>query len=398
MSEKFRDLYAKRARSLTASTIRELTSLVSKPEIISLAGGWPAPEVFPVEPTVEIIQDILDKSADSALQYGASEGLREFREFLIDWIKEKEGIDADLENLIITSGSTQGMHLASNVLINPGDVSVVGLPTYFGGTGAMKNFGAELIGVPLDKNGMKVKVLRKKLGSINEDRVKLLYIQPSFQNPSGTTMPLTRRKELLNLANEFNFLILEDSPYSDLRYEGDDIPSLKSLDKSGRVIYLKSLSKIFSPGVRLSLFVGESSIVRKAVIARQFDDVCPNVLTQYLVFEYFKRGYVSEHVKKLKSYYKEKRDLMLDLLENYFPEEIQWNNPKGGFFIFVQLPEKVKAEKLLEQALEENVAFVYGAPFFIDEGGKNTMRLSFAQPTKEEIKIAVKKLANLLES
>ena len=399
MGDQFADLYSDRAHKLKASMIRELLKLVMKPEIISLAGGWPSPDTFPVSESLEIFQDILKENPEYVLQYGTSEGLLQLREFLIEWALEHDEIEMTVDNIIITNGSQQGMELASKVLIDPGDVVVVGLPTYFGGTGAFSSYGAELIGVPLDDHGMRMDLLEEKLISVQKSdrRVKFVYVQPNFHNPAGVTMPAERRRKLLDLASRFNFLIVEDNPYGDLRYDGEPVPPIASLDPEERVIYLRSFSKVFSPGIRMAWVRGEKALIRKMVIARQFIDNCANTPCQYILYEFCRRGYLDRRIAQNIAYYKEKRDFMLEALDRYFPKELKWNRPEGGFFVFFTLPPYMDGEELLQEAIARHVAFVAGAPFFIDGSGRNTLRLSYAQPNKEEIEKAVKIVAEVIK-
>lgn len=282
------------------------------------------------------------------------------------------------------------MDLAGKTLINPGDLVLVGLPTYF--VGAFTIYGAKVEGIPVDENGMQIDLLEEKLKNLerNNKRVKLLYIQPNFQNPTGATLSLERRKKVIKLAEQYDFLIVDDNPYGDLIYEGDPLPSLKALDQSERVIYLRSFSKVFSPGIRLAWVAGEEHIIRKMVIAKQYIDACSNTLSQYLMYEFCKRGYLETQIKKNIAFYKAKRDFMLQMLEKYFPKEVQWNRPLGGFFIFIRMPQYLDAEEIFCDVIDDHVAFVAGRPFFIDDSGRNTIRLSYAQSTNDEIEKAIK--------
>jgi len=397
MQEKYADFYSENIKQMKASAIREICKLISNPEVISLAGGWPDPETFPVKEAKLIINDILENNWKYALQYGTTEGLPEFRQYISQWIKKYEQINVEADNIILTTGSTQGMDLAGKTLINPGDLVFVGLPTYF--VGAFKIYGATIEGVPLDDQGMQIDCLEEKLRISNRKNknVKLVYIQPNFQNPTGATLTLERRKKLLNLADQYDFLIVEDNPYGDLNYDGKILPPLKAWDISERVIYLRSFSKVFSPGIRLAWVAGEKNVIRKMAIAKQYIDACSNTLSQYLMFEFCKRGYLKTQVKKNVAFYKAKRDFMLQAIEKYLPEEVQWNRPLGGFFIFITLPRYLDAEKILGDAIDENVAFVAGRPFFIDDSGRNTMRLSFAQSTNDEIDKAIRTLGQIIK-
>jgi len=397
MKEKFSHFYSKNISRMKASAIREICKLIDKPEVISLAGGWPDPDTFPVKEAKQIINDVLENNWKYALQYGTTEGLPELRECISQWAKNNEQINITPDNIILTAGSTQGMDLAGKTLLNPNDVIIVGLPTYF--VGAFTIYGTEVEGIPLDENGMRIDLVEEKLISLQKKnkKVKFVYIQPNFQNPTGTTLSMERRKKILQLADKYDFLIVEDNPYGDIHFEGDFLPPLKALDDSDRVIYLRSFSKVFSPGIRLAWATAEENIIRKMVVAKQYIDVCSTTLCQYIMFEFFKRGYLETQIKHNISFYKAKRDFMLQALEKYFPEQVHWNRPSGGFFFFITLPQYMDAEEILLKAIEKNVAFVAGRPFFVDDSGRNTMRLSYAQSTDEEIEKAISVIGQVIK-
>jgi len=397
MNEKFTDLYSEHIKQMKASAIREICKLIERPEVISLAGGWPDPQTFPVAEAKLIMNDILEKKWKYALQYGTTEGLPAFRKYMSQWAKQHEQVDVTANNIIFTAGSSQGMDLAGKALINPGDIVCVGLPTYF--VGAFTIYGAKVEGIPVDENGMQIDLLEEKLKILDKkkQKIKLLYIQPNFQNPTGATLKLERRQKVIQLADQFNFLIVEDNPYGDLNFDGEILPPLKALDRSERVIYLRSFSKVFSPGIRLAWMAAEENLIRKMVIAKQYIDACSSTLSQYLMYEFCKRGYLETQIKKNIAFYKAKRDVMLQALEKYFPKEVQWNRPRGGFFIFVRLPEHFDAEEIFCDAINDNVAFVAGRPFFFNNSGRNTMRLSYAQSTNEEIEKAIRVIGQMIK-
>ncbi|RME26529.1 MAG: PLP-dependent aminotransferase family protein [Deltaproteobacteria bacterium] len=392
------ELFSPPIAKLNASAIREICKLISRPQLMSLAGGWPDPQTFPVEQITAIVSDVLRENAALALQYTSSEGLPELRQWLCEWMKRRDGIACGPEQVLVTHGSAQGMELVAKALLSPGDVAIVGLPTYFGGPGACRSFGAELVGVPVDDNGMDTDALEATLGRLREvgRRAKLVYVIPDFQNPTGATMPVERRKRLVELASEYDLVVVEDSPYRDLCYDGSPPPPVKSFDGEGRVMYLRSFSKIFCPGFRLGLAVGDETLVRKMVIARQFEDCCTAAFGQYVLFEFCKRGLLDRQIESNIGFYRQKRDILLDALGRYFPRTVSWNRPSGGFFVWVRLREGLDAEELLRKSVSNDVAFVAGRPFFIDGSGSNTMRLSFAQEAPERMTEAVKRLSDLL--
>jgi 2-aminoadipate transaminase len=400
MAEGISHLYARRAREVQASAIREICKLIAKPEVRSLAGGWPDPATFPVEEIREISRWVLENNPGLALQYTTSEGLPELRGFLADWVKKTDGIDCTPDDLFITHGSAQGMELAAKILIEPGDVALVGLPTYFGGSGACQTFGAELVGVPLDDDGMNMEALEERVAGVEREgkNAKLVYVIPDFHNPAGTTMPAERRESLVEIASRHDLAIVEDNPYRDLRYSSETIPPIKAFDTEDRVIYLRSFSKIFCPGLRLAFCVAHADAIRRMVIARQFEDCCANAFGQYVLYEFCRRGLLDKQIDKNRAHYRKKRDVMLRAVEKHFPREVRWNKPDGGFFVFVRLPEGLDGEELLREAVGRNVAFVAGAPFYADGGGKNTFRLSFAQSEPKVMEEAVEELGKLLRA
>ncbi|UCF05562.1 MAG: PLP-dependent aminotransferase family protein [bacterium] len=392
-------LYARRAKEVQASSIREICKLISNSKICSMAGGWPDPKTFPAEEIREIATRVLTDYPEMALQYGASEGIPALCEELARWTASRDGISCTPDQVFVTSGSAQGMELVAKVLIEPGDVAFVGLPTYFGGTGACRTFGAELVGVPLDDDGMNPEALEARIDGARSagKKPKLIYIIPDFQNPTGATLPVERRKRIVDLANEYDLAIVEDNPYRNLCFTGKPLPPLKAFDTEGRIVCLRSFSKIFCPGFRLAFAIGEKDMIRRMVISRQFEDCCSNVFAQYILLEFIKEGLLDDQIEKNCRYYKKKRDVLLESLDRHFPKSVKWNRPAGGFFVFVHLPDTMDSEELLRHAVDRNVAFVAGTPFYIDNRGRNTFRLSYAQADEEAMKEAVAVLGRLIE-
>jgi 2-aminoadipate transaminase len=393
------NLYSRRAREVDASAIREICNLVSKREICSMAGGWPDPRTFPAAEILDIAGAVLTENPDQALQYGASEGVAALREKLADWVSERDGVPCTPDEILVTNGSAQGMELSAKILLEPGDVAFVGLPTYFGGTGACKTFGAELVGVRLDEDGMNPDILAERIEEVRAagKKGKLIYVIPDFQNPTGATLPVERRRRIVELANKYDLAIVEDNPYRNLCFSGEPLPPIKAFDTEGRVICLRSFSKIFCPGFRMAFAVAEKNVLRKLVIARQFEDCCSNIFAQYILLGFISRGLLDERIEKNRRYYKAKRDVLLAALDEHFPEMVRYNRPDGGFFVFVHLPEGICGEELLRKAVDRNVAFVAGAPFYIDGSGQNTFRLSYAQSDEEAMKKAVAVIGRLIE-
>ena len=393
-------LYSRETLGAQPSAIRDICALVARPEVRSLAGGWPDPEKFPLKAIRRIFDRLITKHGDRILQYGSTEGLLELRQILADrMITERmPGIGPD--NLMITHGSTQGMHLAAQVFVDREDVVFVGLPTYFGGPGAVRSRSGRVVGITVDDEGMNVDHLRMEATRLKASgkRIKGVYVIPNFQNPTGATLSLERRRQLVRLAETHDLIIFEDDPYAELRFEGNPLPSLRSLDRSGRVIQLRSLSKTFVPGLRLGWAVGDCGAIRQMVVAKQFADAATNTPAQYILLEFIRQGLLDKQIQANVKYYRTKRDFMLAQMERYFPNEVTWNRPGGGFFIFVHLPVDMDAANLFQQAVDKKVAFVTGQPFFVDGSGHNTLRLSYAQAGHQDIEYAIRKIGNLIKA
>ena len=393
-------LYSREALCAQPSAIRDICALVANPEVRSLAGGWPDPAKFPLKAIRRIFDKLITEHGDRLFQYGSTEGLLELRQVLADQMKTEGMADVDPDSLIITHGSAQGMHLAAQVFIDREDVVFAGLPTYFGGPGAVRSRGGKVVGIAVDDDGLNVERLRMETTRLKAagKRVKGVYIIPNFQNPTGVTLSLERRRQLVRLAETHDLIIFEDDPYGELRFEGDSLPSLKSLDRSGRVIHLRSLSKTFVPGMRLGWVAGDSGAIRQMVVAKQFADAATNTPAQYILLEFIRQGLLDKQIKDNIKFYRSKRDCMLEQMECYFPDEVTWNRPGGGFFIFVQLPGDMDAADLFQQAVDKNVAFVTGQSFFVDGSGQNTLRLSYAQAGHQDIEFAIRKIGNLIKA
>lgn len=393
-------LYSKSACCAVPSAIREINKLIDLPNMKSLAGGWPDPAVFPDKDIRRIAGEQLSKNADLVLQYGTTEGLTELRQELADLAARRYGIKCTTDQILLTHGSAQGMDLACRVMIDPDDFVIVGLPTYFGGTGAIMACCGELLGVEIDDDGINTQQVGDQLQILKKSgkRAKGIYVIPNFQNPTGATLSKKRREHLINLAADYDLVIFEDDPYGDLRFEGDHLPSLMALDTAGRVIHMRSMSKTFAPGLRVAWSIGPPDVIRKMVVAKQFVDVATNTLAQYILLEFIRSGLLEKRIELNNQHYKRKRDFMLAQLETHFPAEVKWNRPAGGFFIFVKLPPAMDASELLAEAVKHNVAFVAGAPFFIDQSGKNTFRLSYSQSSEAVIAAAIEELGRLIKN
>jgi 2-aminoadipate transaminase len=395
--------YAHRMQKMGSSVIRELLKLTEQPDVISFAGGLPAPEVFPLKEFREACNFVLDHFGPQALQYSTTEGYRPLRE-MIAQRTVRYAVEIEAENILITSGSQQALDFIGRLFINRGDYVVVESPTYLGALQAWNSYGAQYIPVRADENGMIVDELEAAL------RIgpKFIYILPNFQNPSGSTLSLDRRKKLVELADKYGVPIVEDDPYGQLRYEGEHIPSVVSLDSeyrgpngghySGNVIYLSTFSKLLAPGLRLAWVVAPPEVIHKLVMTKQAADLHTSSFNQYVAYEVGKGGFLDEHVKVIRATYKERRDVMIEMMEEMFPPEVTWTKPLGGMFLWGMLPEEMDAAEALKRALQEKVAFVPGEAFHPRGGGKNTMRLNFSYSTPETIRTGITRLSTTLKA
>ncbi|MEF8873985.1 MAG: PLP-dependent aminotransferase family protein [Candidatus Thermoplasmatota archaeon] len=395
---RFEEIFSERASKMKRSEIRELLKLIQQPDIISFAGGLPNPEAFPIEATRKIINDNLDEMGEKVLQYGSTEGVNPLRKELAKLMKER-GMDVDHENILVTHGSQQALDLLSKVLLDPDDTIVVGSPTYLGATGAFRAFEANMETVDVGEDGMDMNLLAKKMRQLKAkgDLPKFIYVVLTFQNPSGATMTAEKRQKLLDIASKYDVLIVEDSPYSHLRYEGEEMPHLMSLDTEDRVVRLETFSKILAPGFRIAWTTGPEELIEKMVIAKQATDLCTNPFGQYVAYKYLSEGIMDEHIEKIKEIYNKKRLTMLEAMEEHFPEEVKWDRPEGGMFIWAELPSEINTREMFDKAVDEKVAYVVGDAFFVDDGGYNTMRINYTHSSEEEIKEGIEALGEVIK-
>lgn len=388
-----------RSKSMKASAIRELLNLVNNPEIISLAGGMPDPELFPTETIAEISKHVFINNGGKALQYGPTEGIKPLRDTLVRMALEEGITNIEVDNLIITTASQQGLQLVAQIFIDPGDPVIVEAPSYVGGLQAFQAFQADFITVPMDEEGIKTDILEEKIKELKNKgkNPKFIYVIPNFQNPAGVTMSLGRRKKLLEISHTFGIPVIEDDPYGEIRFEGEKIPSLLELDKIGNVLALRTFSKILAPGLRLGWIIGEKEIVRKIAIAKQAADLCSPSSTQYIADKFIRDGYLSNYLSKVREVYKMKKDTMLLALEKYFPKECTWTKPTGGMFVWVETPEYIDTDALFYEAIQEKVAYVIGSAFYPYGEDKRHMRLNFTLPTPEKIDEGIRRLGELLK-
>jgi len=403
MSTAWKSRYAQRTKDIKSSAIRELLKLTQKPEIISFAGGLPAPDVFPLDRFQEACRRVLEVNGHQALQYGATEGYEPLREMIARHIA-RYGIKAKTENVLITSGSQQALDLIGKLFINRGDRVLVEAPTYLGALQAFSVYGAEYISVQSDNEGLCTEKLEEPLRM----GPKFMYVLPNFQNPGGTTLSEGRRHQLVLLADKYGIPIVEDDPYGQLRYEGEHLPPLVVIDREnlrrdngysiGNVIYLSTFSKTLAPGLRLGWIVAPPDVIAKFVQLKQGADLHTSTFAQVVAYEVAKDNFLDEHVKLIRKVYRERRDAMMEALKRYFPSEVTWTHPQGGLFLWVTLPEGMDCKKLFQTALKENVAFVPGDSFyapnngFANEGSRH-MRLNFSYVQPEQIREGIRRLS-----
>lgn len=384
------------AMNLKACEIRELLKLTTMPEIISFAGGLPAPELFPTEDLKKVDEAVLTKEGQAALQYGTTEGYTPLREQIAGRMKKSFMVDCTPENIVITSGSQQGLSLLAQIFLNPGDVVLVESPTYLGAINAFKLCGPEFVEVPTDDKGIIPEELEKILAKYG-DRVRMMYVIPEFQNPTGITWPMERRKAFMDIINRYDFPVLEDDPYGELRFDGDKVPSLKSMDTKGNIIFLGSFSKILMPGLRIAWMVADPTIIDKVVKLKQAVDLQSSSFGQRQTSFFIDMYDLDAHVAKIKELYKKRRNLMCDSMKEYFPEGITFTYPEGGLFTWVTLPEGMDAKELMPKVLAKNVAYVPGGPFYPHGGNANHFRLNYSNMPEERIVEGIKRLAEVLK-
>jgi 2-aminoadipate transaminase len=386
---------AKRMEFMKASEIREILKVAERPEVISFAGGLPAPELFPVEEIIEVSRLVLEEEGSKALQYSSTEGYTPLRQWIAQRMNTRLGTSFELENIVITHGSQQALDLSGKVFLDEGDIVLCESPTYLAALSAFRAYGCEFIEVPTDDQGMIPEDLDRILEST--DRIKLIYVIPDFQNPTGRTWSLDRRKRLVEAAEKHQVMIIEDNPYGELRFEGEDLPSVKSFDQTGRVLCFGTFSKIFCPGHRIGWVAGDETIIEKYVLVKQGTDLQCNTLAQREIAKYLELYDIDEHIAKIRKVYKQRRNLMVQTMEREFPAEVTFTRPQGGLFAWVELPAKVNAREVLEKSIEKNVAFVPGGSFFPNGGKENTFRINFSNMPEERIIEGIKCLGGILK-
>lgn len=388
--------FSDRVNSLKPSAIREIFKYAADPAVVSLSAGNPAPDAFPTKEIAEISADLLSRRPVDALQYGLTEGYTPLRDYLKKYMKDKYGIGSENDRLIITSGAQQVMDLAAKSLCNEGDVVICEAPSFIGSLNSFRSYNARLVGVPVESDGINTEILEEKLKT--EKNVRFIYVIPNFQNPSGVTMSLEKRKKVYSLAKKYGVMILEDNPYGELRYFGENVPAIKSLDTDGIVMYAGSFSKVISPGMRVGWCVAPNPVIQKMVVCKQGQDVHTNMWSQIVIHEYVTKYDFEEHLNYLRELYRKKARFMMDLLDEHLAPYITYDKIDGGLFIMCKLPDNINMLDFCKEAVKRKVCVVPGNAFLTDETEEcHTFRVNFSTPTDQQLEKGVKILGELIK-
>ena len=386
--------YSKRVPADGTDAVGAILQAAADPKIISFAGGLPAPELFPVKEMKAAVDKVFEEHGQEAMQYGAAKGVTALREVIQQHVKEKENVDSELDNVLVTTGSEQALDLVGKAFVDPGDTVLVEQPTYLCALDVFRSYGANFASVEMDEDGMKMDALEEALkANLN---TKLIYTVPNFQNPTGRTMTEKRRKQLAELAEKYDVYVLEDNPYGEIRFAGQHVPAVKSFDKSGHVFYMSTFSKTLAPGFRLGWFVDDKAVVKKLTVLKQSADLHTDNLAQFAVAQFFADNDVDAHVKEISALYGKRKDLMLEGIKKYFPEGVKYTDPEGGMFLWVEVPGVDDTVELFKECLEHDVAFVPGDPFFAGEVQPGAFRLNYSNMKEDQIEVGLKRLGAAL--
>ncbi|HEX4283427.1 MAG TPA: PLP-dependent aminotransferase family protein [Solirubrobacteraceae bacterium] len=394
--ERYAALFAERTKVMKSSAMRDLMALTERDDVISLAGGLPDTSTFPADSYASLMSTVAAGSCARALQYGPTEGLTVVKRCIVD-VMAAEGMEVDEDELLVTTGGQQVIDLVCKTLVDPGDVVVCEAPTYPGAVPTFSSYQANVVQITMDRDGMRTDELESTLDDLERagHRPKFIYTVPNFHNPAGVTLSLERRHELVRIASERELLVLEDNPYGLLRYEGEPLPTLRSLDDEF-IIYASTFSKILSPGVRLGWTAAPAPVLAKMNLGKQASDLCSSSISQYFVSAYFDSGPWEDYVRSLIDIYRRRRDVLLDALAEHFPREAEWTHPEGGLFIWATLPDYIDTTDLLARALQEHVAFVPGRAAYVDGRGGSSMRLNFSGVGVDDIREGVRRLGEVV--
>ena len=386
--------YSKRVPADGTDAVGAILQAAADPKIISFAGGLPAPELFPIKEMKAAVDKVFEEHGQEAMQYGAAKGVTALREVIQQHVKEKENVDSELNNVLVTTGSEQVLDLVGKAFVDPGDTVLVEQPTYLCALDVFRSYGANFASVEMDEDGMKMDALEKALKA--NPNTKLIYTVPNFQNPTGRTMTEERRKQLAELAEKYDVYVLEDNPYGEIRFAGEHVPAVKSFDKSGHVLYMSTFSKTLAPGFRLGWLVADEEVVNKLTVLKQSADLHTDNLAQFAVAQFFADNDVDAHVKEISDLYGKRKDLMLEGIKKYFPEGVKYTDPEGGMFLWVEVPGIDDTVELFKECLEHDVAFVPGDPFFASEPQPGAFRLNYSNMREDQIEVGLKRLGAAL--
>ena len=386
--------YSKRVPADGTDAVGAILQAAADPKIISFAGGLPAPELFPVKEMKAAVDKVFEEHGQEAMQYGAAKGVTALREVIQQHVKEKENVDSELDNVLVTTGSEQALDLVGKAFVDPGDTVLVEQPTYLCALDVFRSYGANFASVEMDEDGMKMDALEEVLKA--NPNTKLIYTVPNFQNPTGRTMTEERRKQLAELAEKYDVYVLEDNPYGEIRFAGQHVPAVKSFDKSGHVLYMSTFSKTLAPGFRLGWLVADKNVVNKLTVLKQSADLHTDNLAQFAVAQFFADNDVDAHVKEISALYGKRKDLMLEGIKKYFPEGVKYTDPEGGMFLWVEVPGVDDTVELFKECLEHDVAFVPGDPFFAGEVQPGAFRLNYSNMKEDQIEVGLKRLGAAL--
>ena len=386
--------YSKRVPADGTDAVGAILQAAADPKIISFAGGLPAPELFPVKEMKATVDKVFEEHGQEAMQYGAAKGVTALREVIQQHVKEKENVDSELDNVLVTTGSEQALDLVGKAFVDPGDTVLVEQPTYLCALDVFRSYGANFASVEMDEDGMKMDALEEALKA--NPNTKLIYTVPNFQNPTGRTMTEERRKQLAELAEKYDVYVLEDNPYGEIRFAGQHVPAVKSFDKSGHVLYMSTFSKTLAPGFRLGWLVADKNVVNKLTVLKQSADLHTDNLAQFAVAQFFADNDVDAHVKEISALYGKRKDLMLEGIKKYFPEGVKYTDPEGGMFLWVEVPGVDDTVELFKECLEHDAAFVPGDPFFADGVQPGAFRLNYSNMKEDQIEVGLKRLGAAL--
>ncbi|EEI20883.1 2-aminoadipate transaminase [Lentilactobacillus hilgardii] len=374
--------------------VGNILKVAGSPDVISFAGGLPAPELFPVAELKRVTDEIYDESGRQALQYSTAIGYPQLREQIVKRMAH-QGVKTTIDNIMISTGSQQSIDLTAKMFVNPGDTVIVEKPTYLCALDVFRSYGAHIVGVDMDENGMKIDQLEKAVAE--NPNTKFIYTIPNFQNPTGRTMSADRRERMIEIADNYDIMIVEDDPYGAIRFAGDDIEPIKFYDDHERVIYLSTFSKILAPGLRLGWIVAEKSLIKKFTLMKQSADVHSDNLTQHIVAKFMSEYDIDDHIDKIKQVYRKRERVMMNAIEAFFPKNVHYSHPEGGLFIWVEVPGDVDTKALFDTCIKHNVAFVPGEPFYPDAVTPGTFRLNYSNMSEDHIKTGIKRLGDAIK-